>query len=117
MIIFIEGKSGKSRVLENLINNEIEGKIVVLDSVGVKGLKLREGGNHLIIKSLSLSMLNHIDIEEEFSEFDWIALEMNVSDSDKTIQTLKKLDEETHHNWIVTMDNQKMEDVKVYQLE
>lgn len=115
MIIFIEGKSGKSRVLENYINEETEGKVLVLDGVGVFGMQLRDDTTHLYIKDLSVSMLNHIDVQEQFGDYKWIVLEVNVSATDKTLDSIMKLESESEHDWIVTIQNYEMEEVEVYQ--
>lgn len=115
-MIVIEGKSGKSKALEHYINEETTGKAVVLDSVGVFGLNVREGVEHLIFKGISTREMNAIAVNEAFNDCEWIALEMNADVNEVDMEALKHFDEITKPNWIVTLQNNEMEELKVYQL-
>lgn len=113
-MIVIEGKAGKSKVLQEIIFNLNE-NVIVLDSVGVKGLRVPEGSIHYMVNSDLLNLNPHdfpdlIKVRELVEEvlkyrpeFKWIALEFNTHPS--FIAIYKHIEEKCGVNVILTVQN------------
>lgn len=118
-MIVIEGRQGKSRVLDNMIRNDIKNKnIVIIDSVGVNVLSMIDGVEHLLSES-DVSVDQVVDwfiesYDETFKKFDWIVFEVNVHIEKVDLSTFKELDRMYNQNFIVTVQNDYREDVVVY---
>ncbi|ALA47892.1 hypothetical protein ABE137_12040 [Brevibacillus laterosporus] len=116
-MIIIEGKAGKSVALEKLINNQIKNtSIVILDIVNVPNCNFKEGVTHLIIENTSMESLVKIFEEayqEHFIKYDWIAFEVNVNILDYNLNWFKELDRKYPQNFIITVQNDSLEEVQV----
>ncbi|OME54120.1 hypothetical protein BSK59_16195 [Paenibacillus odorifer] len=118
-MIVIEGKSGKSVVLQNIINNQFRNRsMYILDTVGVKGLSVPEGVSHAILDKRS-TVEQVIEIFTDFfSEFfdkvDWIVFEVNANILDFDLSVFKDLDRRYTQNFIVTVQNDSIDEVNVY---
>lgn len=118
-MIIIEGRQGKSRVLDNMIRNDIKNKnIVIIDSVGVNALSMIDGVEHLLLES-NVSVDQVVDwfiksYDEIFKKFDWIVFEVNAHIEKVDLSTFKELDRMYNQNFIVTVQNDYREDVVIY---
>jgi len=104
-MIILEGKNGKSKVLEDLINNRLQNRnVVILDCVGVRGLKVPKGVDHFIY---NYSAESAIDIYNTgwFDAYDWVIFEINM-DAEKFKFELRRfmdLDKNSTQNFLVTV--------------
>jgi hypothetical protein len=118
-MIVIEGRQGKSRVLENMIRNDIKNKnIIIIDTVGVNSLSMIDGVEYLRLES-DVSVDQVVDLfikfyDKKFKKFDWIVFEVNAHIEKVDLSTFKELDRMYSQNFIVTVQNDNREDIVVY---
>lgn len=117
-MIVIEGEKGKSVVLEDLINNTIRNRnMVILDTVGVHGLRVSKEIHHYMLKDMSVEEVI-MSFEKEYSEFknfDWVVFEVNCKIEDYSLDsTFKQLDRKYPQNFVVTVQNSNTEQLEVY---
>ncbi|MGZ9868151.1 hypothetical protein ACU3L3_06990 [Priestia endophytica] len=115
-MIIIEGKQGKSRKLEEYIKEKVHGSSVIIDYVGV--LILGDVTNHYFVEGDNVSPETAIEDfkehYEEFKQFETVSFYVNASP--EMIPKFKKLEEESDHNIIITIQNNELSEVKVYEL-
>lgn len=117
-MIIIEGKSGKSVVLQDIINKQLRNRSVhILDTVGVKGLLVPEGVSHSIL-DLRSTVEEVIEIFTDFPNIfdkaDWVVFEVNANALDVDLSVFKNLDRKYTQNFIVTVQNDSIDEVNVY---
>ncbi|UKS27360.1 hypothetical protein LOZ80_39025 [Paenibacillus sp. HWE-109] len=116
-MIVIEGKAGKSVVLQDIINDQMRNRnVVVIDTVKVHGLQVPDGVDHLILDADFEKALEIFEsaYKNEFSRYDWIVFEFNVEITEVDLSTFKAIDREYPQNFIVTVQNDALEQVNVY---
>jgi hypothetical protein len=116
-MIVIEGRAGKSVVLQDLISSKIRNRsIVILDTVRVRGLLLPDGIDHMIIDTNFENVLEIFESahDKEFSKYDWIVFEFNVNITDVDLNVFKNIDRKYNQNFIVTVQNDALDEVNVY---
>ncbi|TVX85970.1 hypothetical protein [Paenibacillus agilis] len=116
-MIIIEGKAGKSRVLQDIINNQMRNRsVVVFDSVGIRGLRVPDGVQHFMLDGASVEEV----VEEfmnnafQFYEIDWIVFSVNADIMSFDLGIFKNLDRRYNHNFIITVQNNALDEVNVY---
>lgn len=118
-MIVIEGKAGKSRVLQDIINNRLRNRSVsILDTVGVRGLVVPEGVIHFMLDTeatvedvVKMFLEHYIHL---FSGKDWIVFEVNANILEVDLGIFKRLDREYTQNFIITVQNNDLEEINVY---
>ncbi|UUV46092.1 hypothetical protein [Bacillus phage vB_BanS-Thrax1] len=113
-MIIIEGKEGKSKVLEDLVNNRLQNRnVVIIDTVGVRGMVVPKGVDHFICSRYSAESAIDIYKTGWFEDYEWIIFEINM-DEEKFHYELGKfmdLDKNSTQNFIVTVQTQ--DEIKV----
>ncbi|MCR8994692.1 hypothetical protein [Brevibacillus laterosporus] len=116
-MIIIEGKTGKSVALEDLINNQIKNtSIVIIDTVKVLNFNFKEGVIHLILENTSIeNLVETFDktYQEHFIKYDWIIFEVNANILDYDLYWFKELDRKYPQNFIITVQNDSLEGVQI----
>ncbi|MGG4105104.1 hypothetical protein AAXB25_14405 [Paenibacillus lautus] len=118
-MIVIEGKAGKSRVLQDIINNKLRNRsVTILDIIGIRALRVPEGVSHMILQE-GTTVEDAIDIfhrhhEVLFSQKDWIIFEVNANILDFDLDIFKAMDRRFEQNFIVTVQNDALDEVDVY---
>lgn len=112
-MLVIEGRVGKSLKLQEIINKH-DGKVLMLDAVGVNFMQ----GDNLFVVSISLETLwatNSInDYMDTIRKFDTIIFETN--DNKEMINSYKQLENLIDRKCIVTIQNNDVENIKVYEI-
>jgi hypothetical protein len=112
-MIIIRGKNGKSRVLEDLINNKlISRNVAIIDTVGVKGLNVPKGVDHFMYDRYSSESAIDIYNTGWFKDYEWIIFEVNADIEKIDIGHFKELDRNSTQNFIVTVQTYE-DDVKI----
>ncbi|MFA1510020.1 hypothetical protein ACDN41_12390 [Priestia aryabhattai] len=107
-MIVIEGKSEKSKKLENLIRKDFRNdNIVIIDTIGTKAFPHIDNVEHLILES-DFSPEQAIEVfrlyyDKNFSKYDWIIFYVNADP--ELVETFKNLDRAYSQNFIVTIQN------------
>lgn len=104
-MIVIQGRSGKSQVLENLIRKEFRtNDVLIIDTAGVKWWSGIDWATHRIIDSLDMDIISAFeDSIDVFKDFDWIVFYVNADES--SIDEFKSLDRKYPQNFIVTIQS------------
>jgi hypothetical protein len=111
-MIIIEGKSGKSKILEEIINNRLMNRnVAILDSVVVASIYIPEGVDHFICKDCTVEEVIEMYQNYNFDKYEWIIFEVNMNKSKFDINCFKQLDRDSTQNFIVTV--QTNENVKM----
>lgn len=101
-MIIIKGRSGKSRVLQDFINNKVENRsIAIIDTVGVKSLSVPKGVDHFNFVKYDSKGAISIFETNWFKDYDWIIFEVNVEEP--YLKYFIELDRRFTHNFIVTV--------------
>lgn len=103
-MIVIEGRSRKSVVLENLINNDIKNdSVIILNNVdGTMKWIDNLTHTHLVGYPTYQKVIECFEEDyERFEGFDWIAFYVNADK--KAIEKFKELDRKYSQNFIVTI--------------
>lgn len=122
-MIVIEGRAGKSKVLESIIAtlNDFD-RMVIADTVGVKGLVVPKGAIHYIIDqnmlgsgSFETATLNLVEeLAKEEPKLSWIVLEVNTHPSNITL--FKDAEIKHEIKLVLTVQNDTMSEVSVYNI-
>ncbi|AYP68148.1 hypothetical protein PQE75_gp016 [Bacillus phage vB_BcoS-136] len=103
-MIIIEGKVGKSIILENLINNRLMNRsVVVLDSVGVNGLVVPKGVDHFMFNNHTVEEIIDACRHGGFKNYEWVIFEVNADLTKIDIEHFKELDRNSTQNFIITV--------------
>jgi hypothetical protein len=118
-MLILQGKARKSIILQELINTGIlTDNIVVLDSVVIKNMRLKDGVEHFILASnFSIPQLFEIfetNHKQDFSKYEWVAFEINVPKDDFNLNDFLALEKKYNQKFIVTVQDNDMVDVKVF---
>ena len=113
-MIIIEGRVGKSKVLEDLVNNRLQNRnVAIIDTVGVRGMVVPKGVDHFMCAKYSAESAIDIYNTGWFDDYEWIIFEINM-DEEKFKYELGKfmdLDKSSTQNFIITVQTQG--DIKV----
>lgn len=111
-MLVIEGRVGKSLKLQEIINKH-DGKVLMLDAVGVNFMQ----GDNLFVIPISLETLwatNFInDYIDEIREYNLIVFETN--DNKEMINNYRQLENLIDIKCIVTIQNNSLENIKIYE--
>lgn len=112
-MLVIEGRAEKSLKLQEIVNG-YEGRLLMFDAVGVDFMQ----GDNLYVVSISLETLwatNSInDYMDTIREFDLIIFETN--DNKEMTNNYKELENLIDRKCIVTIQNNDMENIKIYEI-
>lgn len=102
-MLVIEGKSNKSKALENWIRKEYMGdRLVIIDNQGIKALEPINGVEHYIVNMTAHEIIRDakrsVDI---FSKYDWIAFYVNIPTDELSL--FQELDRQITQNIAVTV--------------
>lgn len=112
-MIIIKGRVGKSRVLEDLINNRLMNRnVAIIDTVGLKGLSVPKGVDHFIYEGYSSESAIDIYNTGWFKDYDWIIFGINVDITKIDIGHFKELDRNSTQNFIITVQTHE-DDIRV----
>jgi hypothetical protein len=113
-MIIIEGRAGKSLVLEEMINKQLSNRnVVILDSVILKWLNVPNGVEHLLLNEND-SPKDVIELFEDyyhrkFEKYDWIIFSVNTPSLKNSEINFLRLDRNYRQNFIVTVQNNEIE--------
>lgn len=117
-MIIIEGRQGKSKVLEVMINTQLNNiNVVILDTVEVKGLIVPKGVDHYILDEAdSQQAIQTFEdyYQNNFAKYDWIVFLVNQPHHE--IVDFKFLDLRYPQNFILTVQNDEIIEPKTYYL-
>lgn len=112
-MIIIEGRVGKSRVLEDLINNRLMNRnVAIIDTVGVKGLNVPKGVDHFMYNKYTSESAIDIYKTGWFDDYEWIIFEINIDVEKFDIGKFMDIDRNSTQNFIVTVQTNE-DDLKV----
>lgn len=112
-MIIIKGRVGKSRVLEDLINNRLMNRnVAIIDTVGLKVLSVPKGVDHFIYEGYSSESAIDIYNTGWFKDYDWIIFEINADITKIDIGRFKELDRNSTQNFIITVQTHE-DDIRV----
>lgn len=112
-MIIIEGRVGKYKVLEELINNRLMNRnVVIIDTVGVRGLSVPKGVDHFLYDRYTSESVIDIYNTGWFKDYDWIIFEINIDSEKFNIERFIELDRKSTQNFIITVQTQS-NDIKV----
>lgn len=102
-MLVIEGKSGKSKILENWIRKEYMGeRMAVIDNQGVKAVEQISGVDHFIVNMTPQEIIKEVNRDKSiFSKYDWIAFHVNIPTDELSL--FQELDRQIPQNIIVTV--------------
>jgi hypothetical protein len=118
----IEGRSGKSLVLQGIINNHT-GKILMLDSVNPKHIVAENldicsfGSSQEIwgeFKEYEFAMFN--DIHKIITESGYTMIVLEVNDKPDMVTCYKDMEDSWEIPCIVTIQNNDLDEIKVYEV-
>jgi hypothetical protein len=113
-MILIEGKVGKSRVLEDLINNRLQNRnVAIIDTVGVKGLSVPKGVDHFMYDRYSSESAIDIYNTGWFKDYDWVVFEVNADITKIDLTHFKEIDRNSTQNFIITVQNDSIDNVRM----
>ena len=114
-MLVIEGRVGKSLKLQEVISNRKE-KILIIDTVGTYHSLSGSEDSFVLPTSLEMLWCSGIinDYLEEIRGFDVIIF--NTNDSQEMIKNYKELEGLIGKECFVTIQNDNIEDVKVYEI-
>lgn len=112
-MIVIEGKSGKSRMLQNIINEQIRStSIVILDSMNYYTLGFKDGVEHYI--GVDIESLIDFSFMREFRDKDWIIF-LSYLDLDRhDLAQFKEIERTLGKSIIITVNNDAVENAQLY---
>ena len=114
-MLVIKGKAGKSLKLQEMIRNRKE-KILIIDTVGT--YYSLSGGDNLFVLPTSLEMLWCSNIINDYLKgirrFDIIIF--NTNDNQEMIDSYKELEDLIGKECFVTIQNNNIEDIQVYEV-
>lgn len=112
-MIIIEGRVGKSRLLEELINDRLMNRnVAIIDTVGVKGLNVPKGVDHFLYNKYTSESAIDIYKTGWFKDYDWIIFEINADVTKVDLTHFKELDRQSTQNFIITVQTHE-DDIKV----
>lgn len=119
-MLIIEGRSGKSVILEKHVNETIEGAVVVFDTVGAN-FGFRDDVEHLQLEQYPTSsnlilMENLVKQHHHFSKFKYIVFEFNIPNVMIDFESLRKIDESIPQELVLTVQNNEILETKVYRV-
>jgi hypothetical protein len=112
-MIIIEGRVGKSKILEDIINNRLMNRnVVIIDTVGIKGLNVPEGVDHFMYDKYTSESAIDIYKTGWFDDYEWVIFEVNADITKIDIGHFKELDRNSTQNFIITVQTHE-DDIKV----
>lgn len=119
-MIIIEGRAGKSYILQEMLRDKIKSdKILVIDSVGVYGLHVdEERVTHMVILERNFEKVVDVfnqEFRNHFWEYDWIVFESNIDINEYSMdRIMEELEGAYNKNFVFTIQNNEIDEPIVY---